>query len=169
MRSGHGTEKGHQLKDGTVFAVGGYVSRFSFETSQEEFRFNVYFRLQELLERLHARTGSSKEEEEQIAAEMHRDEVMAYFYSHASRGGSADRFSSHTACFCCLFGSPEHALPCGHMLCTSCVEAYGLSRGPTVIEVLECPIESRLARRYQPWKIYLNPPTAGIRILTLDG
>lgn len=169
VRSGHGS-KGHQLKDGKVFAVGDYVSRFSFTKNQEEFRANVYFRLQDLLERLHVRIQKG-EQEEQAAAEIHRDEVMAYFYRHATGGERAERYNSHTACLCCLFELPEHALPCGHILCTSCVKAYGHQpRGSTIIEIGECPIESgTVSRRYQSWKIHVQPKTAGVRILSLDG
>ena len=168
VRSGHGS-KGHQLKDGKVFAVGGYVSRFSFKNNLEEFRNNVYCCLRELLERLHARKQKG-EKEEQAAAEIHRNDVMAYFYRHATGGERAERYNSHTACFCCLFELPEHALPCGHILCTSCVKAYGYQvPGSTVVEMSDCPIEGSTVRRYQSWKIHLKPNTAGIRILCLDG
>ncbi|TKA79397.1 hypothetical protein B0A49_02614 [Cryomyces minteri] len=85
VRSGHGS-KGHQLRNGKVISVGDYVSRFAFETRIEEFRTNVYFRLEELLEILRDRIQEPGTVEETAAAEIHRDDVMAYFYNHAGRG-----------------------------------------------------------------------------------
>jgi hypothetical protein len=48
VRSGHGS-KGHQLKDGRVFAAGNYVSDFSFESYHKEFRQKVFLHLEHLL------------------------------------------------------------------------------------------------------------------------
>lgn len=78
-------------------------------------------------------------------------------------------YNSHSACFCCLFEPPEHALPCGHILCTPCIKDYGQLRSKTEVEIHGCPIESRVVHRYQTWRIHLKPETAGVRILTLDG
>jgi len=167
VRSGHGS-KGHQLADGKVLAAGEYVSSFTFESHHEEFRCNVYFRLQELLERLHGRIQEG-EQEELAAASIHRDDVMAWFYRHATQGQKAYRYNSNSVCLSCLFAPPEHALPCGHILCTACVKAYGDARGTTAVDMYECPIERATAMRYQSWRIHFKPKTAGIRVLTLDG
>lgn len=48
VKSGHG-EKGHQNANGKIFADGPYKTRRGFDTLQEEFRRNTYFRLDELL------------------------------------------------------------------------------------------------------------------------
>jgi hypothetical protein len=167
VRSGHGS-KGHQLKDGRVFAAGDYVSRYSFEGNQDEWRSNVYFRLAELLERLNYRVQNG-EAEEQAAAQIHTSEVMPYFYRGATdKGRGAHLYNSHTACLCCLFETPEHALPCGHIICTSCLKIFGHATGPTVVDLYQCPIDSGIAGRFH-WRVLLTPKTAGIRILTLDG
>lgn len=168
VRSGHGA-KGHQTKDGKVIAVGDYVSTFSFEANQEEFRCNVYYRLKELLDLLRGRVKEG-EQDEQSAAQIHRHDVMPHFYQYATKGGqAAESYNSHTACFCCLFEAPEHVLSCGHILCTPCLRAYGDSNGTVMVDIYECPIHSGTARRWQNSRFYLKPKTAGIRILTLDG
>lgn len=108
-------------------------------------------------------------EEAQAAADIHKDTVMVHFYEHAARG-RADAFRNHSTCFSCLFEPPEHALPCGHVLCTTCLQAYGhLGKGRTSVEISGCPLESLIRPRYGNWRIFLKPADAGIRVLTLDG
>ena len=94
---------------------------------------------------------------------------MVQFYCHSARG-RPEAFISHTTCFSCLFEPPEHALSCGHVLCTSCLRAYGRPRGRNVVEIEGCPMELLSKRsRYGSWKVLLKPDAAGLRILTLDG
>jgi hypothetical protein len=152
-----------------VFAAGDYVSRFSFQHNQEEFRCNVYYRLAELLERLHARVQNGESEEE-AAAQIHSYDVMPYFYRCATdRGRGAHKYNSHTACFCCLFEIPQHPLPCGHVICTPCLKVFGQTISPAAIDLDQCPIETGIASRFNNCRVFLTPKTAGIRILTLDG
>ena len=94
---------------------------------------------------------------------------MVQFYSHSVRD-RPEAFISHTTCFCCLFEPPEHALSCGHVLCTPCLRAYGRSRGRNTVEIEGCPMERSSGRsKYGSWKVLLKPDAAGLRILTLDG
>jgi hypothetical protein len=171
VRVGH-ESKGHQSKDGKVIAAGDYVSSFSFKNNSEEFRDMVYFCLVALLEELTSRIQKG-EMEGQAAAAIHRDMVLTNFFLHTSAAADQSKaevfLHSHTACFCCLFEQAEHALPCGHILCTSCVTMYGQWKGPNEIELFECPIENTDNRRYTSWTIHLKPKSAGVRILTLDG
>ena len=145
--------------------MGDYFSNFSFESYQEIFQWDVYSRLTGLLQRLASRVEEGGELESQVAAEIHRDVVMHSFYQHSSQGRS-DAFISHSTCFACLFEPPEHPLPCGHILCTSCLRAYGHARGRTVVEIDGCPLE---ASNKGFWRVFLKPSAAGVRILTLDG
>ncbi|KAI9659446.1 MAG: hypothetical protein M1821_001704 [Bathelium mastoideum] len=167
VRNGH--IKGHQLKNGQLLAIGDYESRFSSDDSFDAFLENVYLRLEELHSELQARLLQTGQQETNAAAEIHRDIVMPNFYRRAIRGGKF--FSSQTACYCCLFEPPEHVLPCGHILCTSCVRIYGRPSGNNEYEIQDCPIESGSCIRYQSWKfrVHLTPKTAGMRVLTLDG
>lgn len=167
VKAGH-QSKGHQLVSGKVLAVGSYESVFTTENHQDFFRWTVYLNLTKLLEKLRAATTASLHLELQKAAEIHRDFVLKAFYQHL-RGSKA--FISHTSCFCCLIAPPEHALPCGHVLCTPCVQAFGTSRGRYKIEMTYCPLHPDEADgQFRPRRpVMIKPTSAGVRILSLDG
>ncbi|KAL8726779.1 MAG: hypothetical protein Q9181_005928 [Wetmoreana brouardii] len=166
VRSGH--TKGHQLKSGKVLAVGDYNSRFSFENYRKIFEFDVYSQLTESLGILRTKMHDSRDSEANVAAEIHASTVMKPFHNHTVKAG-AQSFISHSTCFSCLFEPPEHALPCGHVLCTPCLRAYGRAVEKYVVEIDGCPIESLSGPRNQVWKVAMKPPDAGIRVLTIDG
>jgi hypothetical protein len=164
VRSGHGA-KGHQGPNGRVLAVGQYQSNFSAEAFQTEFRQRVYFNLVRLLNKLPVASRNA-ESEEQAAAYIHRDSVMASFYKHV---GGAERFISHSVCFSCLCSPPQHALPCGHIICTPCLEAYGKRRRRMTFELHGCPLHPYYWNNTQSWAVTVKPSPAGIRMLVLDG
>lgn len=164
VRSGHGS-KGHQLKSGKVFAVGSYQSKLSVETFQEEFRYLVYYYLKQLLEELR-NPASASQPEDSVAAQIHKNKVLMHFYKHVTNG-KRESLISHSTCFSCLMGSPEHALPCGHILCTPCLHAYGSIQERDVVEINSCPLHSDT--EFRSWKIFHKPEAAGVRVLTLDG
>lgn len=107
------------------------------------------------------------------AAGIHKNSVLRHFFRRATRNGqlstNSTALSSHTACFCCLFGQADHFLPCGHVICTECLHTYGKTNGATEVEISGCPIEGDYRRYSQPWIVHLKPKSAGVRILTLDG
>jgi hypothetical protein len=164
VRNGHST-KGHQMHDGHIFAHGPYEAKFTFSAYREELRTIIYTRLRCLLERLAELEGSG-ESQETAALQIHRDDILKFFYKKTSAG------HKHKwplkVCLSCLFNPPEHALSCGHVLCTACAKGYGRSRDKTTIQILECPLDdlSKLPCRTQV--IHLKPESAGARILTLD-
>jgi predicted acylesterase/phospholipase RssA/energy-coupling factor transporter ATP-binding protein EcfA2 len=167
VKAGHNT-KGHQLSNGQVLAAGDYQSSFSSERYRATFRDDVYGALVKLLEKLHGAIGGSTHLELEEAANIHRDLVLRNFFQHLN--GPHD-FISHTACFSCLVAPPEHPLPCGHVLCTPCVKAFGMSRGKTVVQMVYCPLHATTNEaEFDPsFAITIKPPGAGARILTLDG
>lgn len=168
VRSGHGA-KGHQLKSGKLLAAGDYIAGFSFDGYRQQFQESTYYKLKALRKRVKARIEDGVSEQ-QAAAEIHRELVLPAFLEHASRG-DAQAFISHTVCFCCLFEPPEHALPCGHIICTPCLKAYGKAqlslRG--YVEISDCPMEKKERHFRHAWPVYLKPPSCGVRVLTLDG
>ncbi|EMC99209.1 hypothetical protein BAUCODRAFT_146182 [Baudoinia panamericana UAMH 10762] len=166
VRSGHDA-KGHQLSSGKLLAAGAYQSKFFFEGYQHSFRDNTFHLLVALQRRVRAleQDGMS---EEMAAAEVHKNHVLPLFLEHASRAEPRE-FVSHTVCFCCLFDPPEHALPCGHIICTRCLTLYGHVHSKRFVEIHECPMERRARRFRNVWQIELFPPSCGVRILTLDG
>jgi energy-coupling factor transporter ATP-binding protein EcfA2 len=167
VKAGHNT-KGYQLKNGQVLAVGGYQSSFAPQEYRAGFRNDIYTALARLLEELQEANSESSHLELEQAAHIHRDWVLKHFFNHL---GGPKEFVSHTACFSCLVSIPEHPLPCGHVLCTPCVKAFGTSRSRTTIDMKYCPLHENNTQAHfrLSWQISLKPPGAGIRILTLDG
>ncbi|KAE9366741.1 FabD/lysophospholipase-like protein [Stipitochalara longipes BDJ] len=163
VQSGHGS-KGHQNKDGRIFARGDYFARFSFQNNHEKFQAGVYFRLEHLLNQL-AECTRRGDPQEVAAAKMHRSNLLDFFHQPASEGTTVS-LQNRTVCWCCLFEGPEHTLSCGHVLCTPCVKAYGRPESRTIVQIHECPFESY--GRSQPRSIYIKPEAAGLRMLVLD-
>ncbi len=76
------------------------------------------------------------------------------------------RLRSNSTCLSCLRRRPEHTLTCGHALCDICVQLFG-SVKPSVgyqYHVQSCPLCGAGSLL-----VTLKPPTAGIRILAIDG
>ena len=74
---------------------------------------------------------------------------------------------SNTFCSICLFRRPEHVLRCRHAICDLCARTFGDSRSTeehafVFLECLCCGGATNLLIR-------LKPPTAGVRILSVDG
>ena len=110
-----------------------------------------------------------EEDQAKAAAAIHQDTVMSHFYDRVSR---SDRtaFMNHKICYSCLVKFPEHALPCGHVICRMCLQAYGsMGDGRNTLVIYGCPFEPYARAPSPPWQITLKPDAAGIRILTLDG
>jgi len=166
VKAGH--RKGHQSKSGQIIAVGQYESSFTLDAYRDTFRNDIYAILVTLLERLQDTTQSSKHLEGLEAANIHRDSVLQNFFQHLN---GPKNFISHTACFSCLIYPPEHPLPCGHVLCTPCVKAFGAARGRVIIDMKSCPLHHGLedGQFDARWPISVKPKEAGIRVLSLDG
>lgn len=166
VRAGH-QSKGHQLSNGRVTGVGAYESDFTPEKYRDIFQYCVLRSLKDLLMRLGEDTKNDLRHELQKAGEIHCEKVLHHFYRHLH---GATNFISHTACFCCLVAPPEHALPCGHVLCTPCVQAFGSARGQCYIEMSYCPLHKHDTDGSFPtgWLITVKPYGAGVRVACLD-
>lgn len=165
MKSGH-NPKGHQNIEGRIIAAGDYQSNFHADEYADDWYENIRRNLdgiqralQDTLIRLPHMT------EQQAVSDLHR-ERMNDFYRLV---GQAPDFVSHSTCFSCLRELPEHPLPCGHVICTPCVEAYGRRSGKTVIKLEACPLHVRETTWQSPWGIRVKPQYAGVRVLSLDG
>ncbi|KAJ4391044.1 hypothetical protein N0V93_004658 [Gnomoniopsis smithogilvyi] len=166
MKSGH-NPKGHQNKDGRIIGIGTYEASFDLQEFSERW---IELIRKELQHQQSAFTDlnyqTRKLPEHDIAAELHL-RVLNEFYR-----GTADssRYISYSACFSCLRELPEHALPCGHILCLPCVKAYGRP-GPskTSIVLSNCPLHQHEMIWDPPWNVFVKPRYAGVRTLCLDG
>jgi hypothetical protein len=81
--------------------------------------------------------------------------------------------NGNRTCFTCLSECPEYILPCEqkqHAICENCAFRFSLDRGrsQSTLFLKSCPLGCQF-RNGKPWQIRLKPPTAGVRILSLDG
>lgn len=166
VRSGHA--KGHQVTGGAVLAASGYTASFSAEAHRAQWQTDVYDKMVALWQRTRGEVDDGKSEQRAMA-QLHREKVLPKFIKHASHGDPR-AFMSHTVCMCCLFEPPEHALRCGHIICTECLKIYGrTSSNGLCVDIMDCPLELMESRTQQPWRVLLKPSSCGIRMLSLDG
>ncbi|KAF3185778.1 hypothetical protein TWF788_003827 [Orbilia oligospora] len=169
-RVGH-KSKGHQDATGRIIAPGEYIASLDekyIDTFAKLISTNLASMEAEFeAQRVRAGLEAKDDHELTLVANLHKDKYMVPFYD--GFGGSA-KFISHTACFVCLFHSPEHHLKCGHVICTPCLQTYGSSEAGC-ITIKSCPLHSYPRNQvYQsPQAFAVKPPTAGVRILSLDG
>jgi hypothetical protein len=73
-------------------------------------------------------------------------------------------------CLCCFMFSAEKVLECGHAICNACIRRFGQksSEGRHSFQILSCILCGFLQPRDKAL-FRLTPPTAGLRVLCLDG
>ncbi|KAF2849419.1 FabD/lysophospholipase-like protein [Plenodomus tracheiphilus IPT5] len=78
------------------------------------------------------------------------------------------KITSYRSCFCCFMRMPEKVVACGHALCDSCIRIFGnrSSSEKNTYELAACML---CGVNYQNSVFRFVPPTAGIRMLTVDG
>jgi hypothetical protein len=165
-RSAH-QSKGHQNNKGKIIASGSYESDFTFDRYIDIWDNNLdrdILSCQTKLGELRDRADEHVSDEDH-AVKLH-NKAMNRFY-HAN--GTAKEFQSHTVCFSCLMGVPQHSLPCGHVLCTSCVKGFGISLNGFEYSLNSCPLHSDDCSWRDPCIIRFKPDLAGVRVLSLDG
>ncbi|PWW77221.1 FabD/lysophospholipase-like protein [Tuber magnatum] len=94
---------------------------------------------------------------------------VEYYRDTLKRGwGPLRKPLSDTVCFGCLAQFPDRRLPCRHSFCEICFEVFGkrCTNQPYTFHILECMI---CLARFDGIKVHIQPPTAGARILTVDG
>jgi hypothetical protein len=77
------------------------------------------------------------------------------------------RIKTNSICLCCLLYTPEKVLDCGHAICDNCIKVFGSksSASSYTYSLPSCLICEKPHMRV----FNFIPPTAGARILTLDG
>lgn len=121
--------------------------------------------------RIHSNETEEDDDELRNAYRCHQEMIRQL---QTKLGEKAADFGSHFICLSCLMEAPEHALPCGHTLCTPCISAGGKPLGSGFFEVDSCPLhsvgESKSPLKLQtPYRASVKPAQAGVRVLTLDG
>ena len=139
------------------------------DTLHTFFQKNIHAALVNSLARLEeeCRNRSDGKSEEVVAAELHRDKTIRSYYEKFR--SINDTIFSNTSCLVCLMYTPEHRLPCGHVLCTPCLRAFGKLEQDVIITISSCPMPHRRIYWNDRWSIPIKPTLAGTRILCLDG
>jgi hypothetical protein len=74
---------------------------------------------------------------------------------------------TNKTCLRCLRRKPEHLQPCGHSLCDACVMMLGT--GNPGVEYCFNITTCFLCQSHKSFTARLKPPSAGVRILSIDG
>lgn len=170
-----GHKKGHQNENGKIIGSGEYESTFSFESYLYIWRNSILTSIIKFQNRMVEKMGTQPStSEKDLVSIAHRTNIQNFY--RLLKG--AQRFVSHSACFCCLREMPEHPLPCGHVLCTPCVRTYSeldmkmegmQQKDKNFIRMDRCPLHLHYLRFTEPWILKFKPDLAGVRILSLDG
>lgn len=99
---------------------------------------------------------------------LERGESAEQIHMQEARSLKLAFLKSNRCCFYCFSCRPEHVLACGHAICDDCVRrfAYALpSREHSYLLVgcYYCPTNKHSLA------VHLKPPTAGVRVLSVDG
>jgi hypothetical protein len=80
------------------------------------------------------------------------------------------QLKSSRSCLSCLMFAPEKVFQCGHAICNNCVRRFGRSSREGIHSFeIGCCILCGYNQSFDTGCFQLTPPTAGIRILCLDG
>ncbi|KAK5153225.1 hypothetical protein LTS14_007870 [Recurvomyces mirabilis] len=161
--------KGHQDNEG-IIAAGDYEAAFdgnfspTWKTQLRSAIEGIHRDFSYELEQLSQVEDTQAIPEEKIALVLHEEHLNQFF----ELVGPASSICSHATCFCCLMDVPEHPLPCGHVLCTACIKAYGKT-AHSAVTLPSCPLHRASTKWAKPAIIKFKPPGAGVRVLSLDG
>jgi hypothetical protein len=162
--------KGHQDSKGKILALGPYSSEFTFETYRDEWELILHEDIKTVTEEFKCELRYIEGEgegtdDDTIAMDLH-SERLERFYAETKQ---ISEFRSHESCICCFIHVPEHVLPCGHVLCTSCVRAWAFNKEELAIQLDCCPLHPDQTAWNPYFIIRFKPSLAGVRVLSLDG
>ena len=161
----------HQNKDGRRFQ-GNFQSKFLNHRDLEAIQTDTFLEevnkhLGAIVKKMQARQiQDGSRLEKRTAFLLHIEQTMSRYV------WAWNRDSSHSTCFSCLMSVPEHALPCGHIICHQCFVLLSTdqkSSSDHELEIESCPLCCNMANKNMHMKISIKPRTAGLRILSLDG
>lgn len=152
-----GHEKGHQfeLKTGTKFYFHApilQVGDFQCSFKPEKVILDLYAEITRLL-----RQGGEVETVISIVA----------------KASGVTNVSSNRTCFTCLSQCPVFILPCEqvqHPICEKCAMRFSYSpdRSQSTLFLQRCPLGCQF-KGGRSWQSRVKPPSAGVRLLSLDG
>lgn len=175
IKATHST-KGHQNKEGSIFFTEDPKFMFSFQSSFEsekdkkrannKFLEKVHIQLKRQIREYKLNTvyrdGTTHLDLKKAVAETHMLTISRY----RGKRRLVNDLASHKTCFCCLASSPVYKLFCGHIICKLCLEDYSEEDPETYVRnVCKCPLCGLTVQQ----QFEMKPPTAGLRVLCLDG
>jgi hypothetical protein len=155
--------------DGTIEGTmegGGYEVKTKLVDFQAKFKKCLREEYDTITTMIRSVNSESKEDGTKAVYDSHQQQ-MNKFYAEMGSPGS---FTSHSVCLSCLDEYPDHALPCGHVLCFSCLETVGTSIATGFLLLNVCPLVQHDDESWKtPCVVSIKPKQAGARILALDG
>lgn len=168
-REGHA--RGHQAENGEIFALGPYETALTSE-AKDSFLATIEENFRTLQQELLRLASSHKQ------ASYRSHSIAKHRQALALEKGFWQQHVSNKTCFQCLFNQPDFTIPCGHSICETCVRGFGHADKSErhVFKFDGCDLCAssdtepglRVTTNW-PWEIKLKPPTAGVRILAIDG
>jgi hypothetical protein len=172
--NGRGGHEHHQFPLSDTIVRDDYKTSDTLPELQKDLTSEIEKRVKELCREATADKDRLKQlGYEKCVSQAHRLNVIEFYNDMKSLRS----FSSHSVCFSCLDAAPEHALPCGHVICTPCVISAASDnqqgQAPPLVGgfflLTSCPLGEHGDPWGKPWVGCLKPEQAGVRILTLDG
>jgi hypothetical protein len=158
--------KGHQDKNGVIIAAGPYISDFTYESYRNTWMANLREKLEQFTEEFkEASRQEPSTDEHKIMLELHSGTLDSFHHNT----DQTEAFRSHEVCVSCFTDISQHSLPCGHIICTACVKAWGTCRDKLAYSLNCCPIHPNQSEWREEHKVHFKPDFAGVRVLALDG
>lgn len=169
--------KGHQTSKGKIIQAGEYQSNFSpaafkgqWETYIKQHLHNIENEFQNKKNGYLNKTAereSLSASDDFFTNEIHQEHLEIFYCQFDNR--KAQDCVSLTTCLCCLMAIPQHPFQCGHVLCTTCVKAYGELNDLNSVTMHYCPLHKHETLGRKPRMVHFKPDFAGVRIMSLDG
>ena len=109
----------------------------------------------------------------EISRLLKKDENIELATTLVAKASGVSFVTSNWTCFTCLAECPVSALPCDglqHTICEQCALRFSDRNGNSQSTVIlkRCPLGCYFTKGSE-WRSRVKPPSAGVRLLSLDG
>ncbi|PIA80036.1 hypothetical protein CB0940_12119 [Cercospora beticola] len=166
-RAGH-EAKGHQNAAGKPIGTGSHVFGIDITDFENKWFSAIEQRVLDMHDALQSPDDDNSIQAKSRTIRSFLSEAYANMNPKRTTEGLPASYASNTTCLSCLRATPEHALLCGHVLCSGCVAIHGNAQSDCITSLDQCPLHCDDAFP-RPWRITMKPLFAGVRVLSLDG